>query len=684
MEKQYQASLFEDKIYEQWEKSGAFRPKADGKPFAIIMPPPNANDPLHVGHAMFVTVEDILIRYHRMKGDAALWLPGTDHAGIETQYVFEKKLQKEGKSRFDFDRDTLYKMIWDYVKKNSGVAIEQMKKLGASADWGRTKFTLDKDVVDFVLDTFIKLYHDGLIYRDFKLVNYCPHCGTAFSNLEINHQDETSKLYYVNYRLADNNESVAVATTRPETIFADVAIAINPKHKLAKKLKGKKVINPLTNKIMPIIEDTAVDPEFGTGMLKITPYHDQTDWEIWKRHETELDKPLAVIDFNGRMTEAAGKFKGLKASIARDQILSELSLDKVNDHYQNSVAKCYRCARTIEPLPLKQFFIKVKPLTQKVLDAIKKKEVLIYGPGREKILKHWLTNLEDWNIARQIVWGIRIPAWYQKDNPEDFIVSKTSPGKDFIQETDTFDTWFSSSQWPVVTLKTNRRGDFARFYPTSVMETGYDILPIWVMRMLLMGIYLTGKVPFKHVYLHGLVRDGLGQKMSKSKGNVLNPLDIVAKYGADALRIALVMSTTAGRDNAVGEDKIRGMRNLTNKIWNASRFVLEFLEESQAKKDDGGFLKKATSLVLSIGKNLDNLKIGLAAEQAYNEFWHWFCDEQIEAAKAGKISKQAMISGLKLMLVMLHPFVPFVTEAVWQQLPQTKDKLLISAAWPKP
>jgi len=684
MDKAYQADKFEDEIYRRWGKSGAFKPTKTGKPYTIIMPPPNANDPLHVGHAMFVTIEDILLRYHRMKGEAALWLPGTDHAGIETQFVFEKKLAKDGKSRFDFDRKTLYQMIWNYVQENSEVALSQMKKLGASADWNRTKFTLDKDVVDFVLDTFIKLYHDGLVYRDFKLVNYCTRCGTAFSNLEVNHQEEKNKLYYVKYKLTDD-DNITVATTRPETIFADIAIAINPKHQLAKKLKGKRAINPLTKIEMPIIEDRGVNLEFGTGMLKITPYHDQTDWEIWKRHEKELGKPQAVIDFNGRLTQAAGEFKGLKTQVAREAVIKNLDLEKIDENYRNSVGKCYRCGRTIEPLPLKQFFIKVKPLTQKALTALKKGEVNIYGNGHDKILKHWLVTLKDWNISRQIVWGIRLPVWYKRDS-DDFVVSKTSPGKNFIQDSDTFDTWFSSAQWPVATLKTNRNGDFDRFYPTNLMETGYDILPFWVMRMLMMGIYLTGKVPFKNVYLHGLVRDPKGQKMSKSKGNVLNPLDIVAKYGADALRMALVMSTTAGRDNAVGEDKIRGMRNLTNKVWNAARYIISSKDSPSLCKGesfDTTFKKELLQLIKVVTKQLDDLRPGLAAETIYHKFWHWFCDEKIEEAKQGKISRFSLLEGLRVFLKLLHPFVPFVTEAVWQQLPETQEKLLISSRWPK-
>ena len=693
MDKTYRADKFEDGIYRQWEKSGAFSPKNKGKPYCVIMPPPNANDPLHVGHAMFVTTEDIFIRYQRMLGKAALWLPGTDHAGIETQFVFEKKLAKEGKSRFDFDRKTLYQMIWDYVAKNSGVAIDQMKKLGASADWSRTKFTLDKDVVKFVLNTFQQLYDDGLVYRDLKLVNYCTHCGTAFSNLEINHVDKAEPLYFLKYG------PFTLATVRPETKFGDTAVAVHPKDKRYQKWIGKEIeVEGLTGKFkIKVIADSYVDPEFGTGVVKITPAHDPNDYQVWQRHKNEIPGPNQIIDFNGRLNAKAGKYQGLKVMAARKIIVDDLQkkglLTKIEASYSHAVSACYRCGRRIEPLPLAQFFIKVKALTKKVLAAMNKKQVKIYGPGREKILRHWLTILEDWNISRQIVWGITIPAWYcnKKTNDPDqcFVVSKDKPTKcpkcgatEFEAETDTFDTWFSSSQWPVVTLKTNQPKDFNRFYPTSVMETGYDILPIWVMRMLLLGIYLTGKVPFESVYLHGLVRDQKGQKMSKSQGNVLNPLDVVAKYGADALRMALVMSTTAGRDNAVGEDKIRGMRNLTNKIWNAARYILSNKENPSGVKDSP-FKKELLQIVNQVTKQLDDLKPGLAAETVYNQFWHWFCDQEIEEAKAGKISQPALLGGLRVFLKLLHPFVPFVTEAVWQQLPPTKEPLLINSQWPQ-
>ena len=689
MNKQYIHSQFEDAIYKKWEDSGGFRPKddKDAETYCIIMPPPNANDPLHVGHAMFVTIEDILIRYNRMRGKAVLWLPGTDHAGIETQFVFEKKLKKTGKSRFDYDRDTLYKMIWDYVDENSGVAVSQMKKLGASADWSRKKFTLDKDIVEMVTDTFIKMHQDGLVYRGLRLVNYCTHCGTAFSNLEVDHIERTTPLYYMKYG------PFVLATTRPETKFGDTGIMVHPNDKRYQKWVGKTVeVEGLAGKFsIKVIADPTVDMEFGTGVVKVTPAHDFKDFEVWQRHKDEIPGPKQVIGFDGKMTDLAGKYSGLKVGKAREAVVEDLMagglLEKIDDKYIHTVGVCYRCGSVIEPLPMKQFYIKVESLTKKVLKALKDKKVKIHGAGYDKILKHWLINLDDWNISRQIVWGIRMPIWYKKNsNKEDFVIAKTSPGKDYEQESDTIDTWFSSSQWPVVTLKTNRSNDFKKFYPTRVMETAYDILVFWVMRMLMMGLYVTNEVPFKDVYLHGLIRDEKGQKMSKSKGNVINPLEVIEKYGADALRMALVMSTTAGRDSNTGDSKIRGMRNLTNKIWNSARFVLEFLEENKEAGGDNEFLTNAKQLVTAVGVNIENLKIGFAAELAYNDFWHWFCDVKIEEAKEGKISKKAMVEGFKMMMIMLHPFVPFVTEAVWEEFRAKglvqSEELLMNSKWP--
>jgi len=688
MDKQYKPSQFEDKIYQKWEKSGAFQPEKKGEAYCIIMPPPNANDPLHVGHAMFVTLEDILIRYQRMRGKAALWLPGTDHAGIETQYVFEKRLKKQGKSRFDYDRKTLFKMIWDYVEENSKTIFEQMKKIGASADWERNKFTLDKDVVDLVLDTFVELWKDDKVYRDLQLVNYCTKCGTAFSNLEIKRVERKTPLYYMKYG------PFTLATVRPETKFGDTAIAVNPRDKRYKKWVGKEVeVEGLIDKFrIKVIADKAVDPEFGTGAVKVTPAHDVNDAEMGKRHGLEIKQ---VIGFDGKLNKKTGKYRGLKVMEARKKVVEDLKkkglVEKIDENYVHSVGCCYRCGTTIEPLPLFQFFIKVKPLTKKALKALNEGKVKIYGAGHDKVLRHWLENLKDWNISRQIVWGIQLPVWYCKEKKKScFVVSKEKPKKcdecgatEFTQETDTFDTWFSSAQWPWVTLKTTKKGDFERFYPTSVMETGYDILPFWVMRMLMMGIYKTGKVPFKKVYLHGLVRDEKGQKMSKSKGNVVDPLEVVEKYGADALRMSLVMSTTAGRDSATGEGKIRGMRNLTNKIWNAGRFVIMQEGKSSKAASDEKFRKTLRKVGQKVTKQLDDLKPGLAAETVYNEFWHWFCDKCIEESKKGKISQAALMEGLRVFLKLLHPFVPFVTETVWQELPETEEKLLIKAKWPE-
>ena len=705
MNKLYQHQEYEDKIYQAWEKSGGFGP-GKGKPFTIIMPPPNANDPLHIGHAMFVTVEDILIRYHRMRGEAALWLPGTDHAGIETQFVFEKKLAKEGKSRFDFEREILYQMIWDYVQENSEVAVEQMKKLGASADWSRFKFTLDPDIMDIVLQTFEQLYQDGLVYRDVRLVNYCTHCGTAFSELEVKHVERTTPLYYMRYG------PFTLATVRPETKFGDTAVAVNPKDKRYKDWVGKEVeIEGLMGKFkMRVIADSYVDRDFGTGVVKVTPAHDPNDFEIWQRHKQEIPGPKQVIGFDGKLNELTGKYAGLKVNEARKKIAEDLQtkglLEKVDENYKHSIGVCYRCGTVIEPLPLPQWFIRVRPLTEPVLRALKEKRVRIYGAGHDKILKHWLTNLKDWNISRQIVWGIRMPIWYCEK--EHVVVSREKPsecpecgGKELVQETDTFDTWFSSAQWPFATLMagdkrqvtSNKKSDFEKFYPTQVMETAYDILVFWVMRMLMMGLYKTGKVPFETVYLHGLIRDEKGQKMSKSKGNVINPLDVMKVYGADALRMALVIRSTPGSDKNVGEKDIEAMRNLTNKIWNAGRYIIGRISNSQFSisnefSNDSIFKEKLNQIIKEVTRQLEDMRIGLAAETVYNEFWHWFCDEAIESNKKQVTSDKVLAEGLVIFLKLLHPLVPFVTEAVWRELREKglvnrdESKILMLSLWP--
>lgn len=739
MDSRYNHLEHEDRIYGLWEKAHAFNPDtyaaktAGHQPFTIIMPPPNANDPLHIGHAMFVALEDTMIRFHRMRGDDTLWLPGTDHAGIETQFVFEKKLKKTGQSRFNFDRKTLYQMIWDYVQENSGVAVNQMKKLGASADWSRFTFTLDPDVISTVLDTFIRLRNDGLVYRAQQLVNFCTHCGTSYSELEVNYVDRTDPLYYVKYPFVDEpSKFITVATVRPELIFVDTHLAVHPKDAKNKHLIGQQVLNPVTDQPMTIIADEFVDPAFGTGIVKLSPAHDPHDFQVAQKHP---DMPLNVgLGFDGKITPMGGKYAGMRVEPARAEVVQDLTqkglIDQVKSDYSHRVGTCYRCGRTIEPLLRPQFFIKVEPLVKPVLSALDRGEITILGAGYDKILRHWLTHLRDWNISRQIVWGIRIPVWYPVSGNEDnlvvsfidnqgtyhqgalgqwlseFSLAEIKEGlqqvlaldaitqyevaleeptdQDYLPETDTFDTWFSSGQWPVATLQNTQPGDFDRFYPTSVMETGYDILPFWVMRMLLLGYFLTDKPPFTDVYLHGLVRDGRGLKMSKSKGNVVNPLDMVAQYGADALRMALVIRSTPGLDKSIGEGDFKAMRNLTNKIWNAARFVITREDMGKPGENDDITREKLQHVAAAVTQQLQDLKIGLAAETVYNEFWHWYCDECIEAAKAGRISQAVLIEGLVTLLKLLHPFTPFVTEAVWQELPQDwrGADLLIATDWP--
>ncbi len=744
MDKRYQHQDHEQKIYDLWEKAAAFNPDSENqpakksentKPFCILMPPPNANDPLHMGHAIFVALEDIMVRYHRMLGDDTLWLPGTDHAGIETQFVFEKKLKKEGKSRFDFDRQTLYQKIWDYVQENSDVAVEQIKKIGASADWSRFKFMLDKDIVKIVTETFKELADQDLVYRDMRLVNYCTHCGTGFSELEINHVERKSPLYYMKYG------PFTLATTRPETKFGDTAVAVHPEDERYQEYIGKEVeVEGLNGNFkLRVIADEYVDPEFGTGVVKITPSHDFNDFEVWQRHQDEIPGLKQAIDYRGHMTDLAGPYAGMYLKKARREVVKDLEekglMVKIDDNYKHNIGTCYRCGTVIEPLPLPQFFIKVKPLTKIVLAALDKGEVKIHGAGHDKILKHWLENLKDWNISRQIVWGIQMPIWYSIENQDihvgfinqnnervegylkdvldlytgkysfkevseglqelrapieaKYTISPTPPGDNYLQETDTFDTWFSSAQWPYTTLMTNQENDFKRFYPTSVMETGYDILPFWVMRMLMMGFHKTNEAPFKDVYLHGLVRDSKGQKMSKSKGNVVNPLEIISQYGADALRMALVIRSSAGLDKSIGDGDFRAARNFTNKLWNATRFIIMSDEKDNSGSDDKKYLEKLESITTEVTKQLNDFKIGLAAETLYNEFWHWFCDECIEKAKLGEISKEALIKGLTTFLKLLHPFIPFVTETIWQNLreedlilDENNHQLLALSNWP--
>ena len=726
MKKVYDHQKIEKQIYRLWEKSGYFNPdklplrQAQGKPFTIIMPPPNANDPLHIGNAVFVTLEDLMIRYERMKGKKALWLPGTDHAGFETQIVFEKKLAQEGRSRFSFSREEFFKLVWAYTQKNKKIIRQQLKKLGASCDWSREKFTLDKDIIKVVYQTFEKLWQDSLLYRGQRIVNYCPKHQTAFSDLEVKYQEEKSKLYYIRYDFVkDKTKSITVATTRPETIPGDIAIAVNPKDKRYKNIINEFVIEPITQRQIPIISDKRVEIEFGTGALKITPAHDALDFEIGKDHHLETRQTL---NFDGKFNELAGSLKDLKVSEARQKAIEIL---KNNNHlineedYIHEVGHCYKCGTIIEPMIMDQWFVAVnkpfgktkKSLKELAVSAVKTKKIKIIPKHFEKIFFHWMNNLKDWNISRQIYWGIQLPVWYCQDQKNDLCRSQQGiiitrgkkplkcpycGSKNLEQDKDVLDTWFSSGQWPFATLIANRKKDFRTFYPTDVMETAWDILFFWVARMIMLGIYQTGKVPFKTVYLHGLVRDKDRQKMSKSKGNAIDPLAVTELYGTDALRMALIIGNTAGNDIIISEEKIRGYRNFANKIWNASRFILMNLQGFDGKKPtlkphDKKILKDLEKTEKKISSYLDNYRFSLAGETLYHYFWHTFADKIIEEMKMrikeGKETKAAQYLLIKILidsLKILHPFMPFVTEAIWQKLPEhsRKEKILMIAKWP--
>jgi len=692
MESKYTPSQHEQKLSALWEKKGYFRTVDDPKkkPFSIILPPPNANANLHLGHAMMV-YEDIMIRYHKLLGENTAWIYGTDHAGIETQFVFEKHLQKEGKSRFDFERPVLFQMILDFVKQNKNTMQEQLQKLGFGLDYSVPKFPMDEDIVHIVYTTFQKLFDDGLVYRAKRLVNYCISCGTSFSDLEVEYSEKEGSLWSIRYPLAKGTGSIVVATTRPETLLGDTGIAVHPKDKRYKDLVGTYAIVPLVGREIPIVADESVDQEFGTGAVKVTPAHDHIDWETGQRHGLAS---IQVIGTDGKMTADAGVYAGLSISKAREAVLASLKekgllLDEKK--HVHRVGKCYRCKRVIEPLPKEQWFIRIKPLAKRAIESVKKGEVVLYPKRFKRELIRILDNFIDWNVSRQIVWGIRIPAYRcQRSGTEDsaasWFVSVTKPEKchvcgvcEFKQDEDTFDTWFSSGQWPFVTLMTSGEALYKRFYPTSVMETGHDILRAWVARMLMLGLHITGKVPFKTVFLHGLVRDKHGQKMSKSKGNVVNPLDVIHTFGADVLRASLVFETKEGSDVVLTDEKMIGMRNFGNKLWNIGRFIhmnkmgekdVQVNNEEDQKKIEK-LKKEFEGVKKKFHKNMEAYKFGQVLGDLHAFLWHRFADIYIEelkeAMKNGNIEVLSTLETVYLeSMQMLHPFIPFETEALWQ------------------
>jgi len=702
MDKVYDHKQVEEKIYKAWEEKGYFKPEINpnGKPYCIMLPLPNANGSLHLGHGMF-TVEDILIRYHRMKGDSALWLPGTDHAGIETQFVFEKKLRTEGKSRLDFDQETLYKMIWDYVEENRGTIEKQLKKLGLSLDWSREKYPLNPEIVKLVYKTFKKMFDDKIAYRGYRLVNYCTFDGTSFSDLEVVHEDRTSALYYIKYG------PLVLATTRPETKFGDTAVAVHPSDKRYKEYVGKELeIETVLGKAkIKVIADESVDPNFGTGVVKITPAHDFNDFETGKRHNLPMKQ---VIGFDGKMNHFAGKFEGMYIKQARKAIVEEMQakglIEKIDENYQNRVGLCYKCKNILEPLPLEQWFVRVDGLKKKAIDVVKNGEIKITPKSFENIYFQWMENLRDWNISRQIVWGIRIPAWKNKKTGEWMVTEGNVPeGEDWEQDKDTFDTWFSSGQWPFVTLKTSQPGDFEKFYPTAVLETAADILKAWVSRMIMLGIYITGEIPFKHVLLHGMITDPLGKKMSKSKGNVVNPLELIDQYGADSVRFALIYGNATGSDQALSYPKLEAARKFANKLWNMARFIemqakdnnisMDQVGKSLKIKTDGSGIKgqgeqeiylDTIKLVDTVTKQINRYQFNFGIENLYHFIWHTLADKYIEYVKSSKDKDNSLLVLLdvyRTCLKLLHPFMPFITEEIYAKLYGGEGDLIISQ-WP--
>lgn len=714
MDKVYDQTKAEAKWYKFWEENGFFSPEInpEGEPYTIILPPPNANANLHFGHAMF-TLEDILIRYQRMRGKAALWLPGSDHAGFETQVVFEKHLAAEGKSRFDYDRTTLYKMIWEFVHENKGNMESQLRRLGFSVDWTREKFTLDEDIVKVVYKTFKKLFDDNLAYRANRLVNYCTKDGTSFSDLEVVSEEKEGQLYHIKFPLKKGG-FITIATTRPETIVGDVAVMVNPDDTRYRDLIGETVILPIVNREVPLIADEYVDMEFGTGAVKVTPAHDFNDFEIAKKHN--LTHP-PIIGFNGKMQNVPEFLEGLYVKQAREVILQKLEelslLEEIKPH-KMVIKKCYKCGMIIEPLPLEQWYIKIEPLAKKALDAVKSGKIKIYPQNFESIYFNWMENIKDWNISRQIVWGIQIPAWRCKGCNKWTVTEGETPDKcsncssfSIDRDQDTFDTWFSSGQWPYATLQTTKEGDFEKFYPTSVMETGRDILFFWVARMIMLGIYATDKVPFKHILLHGMVLDPLGKKMSKSKGNVVNPMEIADQYGADAARMALIFGVATGHDQALSYQKLEAMRKFTNKLWNIGRFIefqietnkfqpsyitLEELNKNDLHKEERDMLSETQEVVKDITNYLESYQFNLAAERLYEYMWHSIADNDIERIKRsiqtnnGKTEEtelmfNILVNVFRTCLELLHPFMPFLTEELWQRLPH-KEKSIMISQWP--
>jgi valyl-tRNA synthetase len=704
--KAYEPGKIEKKLYDFWLQQGYFTPKIDPnkKPFVIIMPPPNVTGELHLGHALTATLEDIMVRWHRMKGEPTLWLPGTDHAGIATQVVVEQQLAKQGQTKEEIGRENFTKLTWEWANKRRENIRYQHQLLGASCDWARERFTLDEGPSKAVRTAFIRLYNKGLIYRGERMINWCPRCQTALSDLEVEHKYIVGHLYYIRYPLAESEGFVTVATTRPETFLGDTAVAVNPDDERYKNLIGKSVTLPIIDREIPIIADDAVDTSFGTGALKITPAHDPTDFEVAQRHNLPL---VDIMNSDATMNENAGPYQGLERFACRDKVLADLKdkklLEKI-EPYSHSVGHCGRCQTMIEPKVSLQWFVQTQPLARAAIAAVKDGTVTIIPERFARIYFDWMVNIRDWCISRQLWWGHRIPVWYCQDCGK-LTVSVDEPSacthcgsKQIIQDPDVLDTWFSSALWPHSTLGWPEETDDLRyFYPGSIMETGYDILFFWVARMIMMGLEDTGEIPFRTVYLHGLIRDEIGEKMSKLRGNVINPAEAINKYGVDALRFALTTGTSPGNDINLGRSKLESSRNFVNKLWNATRFILQSLDaerlEVQATElqtqriEDQWIDSQLNRLVKNVTGLMEDFQFGEAEQQVYDFVWSKFCDWYIEIAKIRLRSQLTpsplpfLVNTLEKSLRLLHPFMPFVTEELWQSLKQRlPDKDQIQAS----
>lgn len=699
----YEPKKVEDKWYKFWESKGYFHaePSKNSIPYCIVIPPPNVTGSLHMGHALNNTLQDILIRLKRMKGFNTLWMPGTDHAGIATQFVVERQLAAKGISKEAIGREAFIKKIWEWKKESGDIIINQLKRLGASCDWARERFTMDPGLSRAVREVFVGLYEKGLLYREDYIVNWCPRCRTALSDLEVEHESVSGKLYYIKYPFKEYTGEITVATTRPETMLGDTAVAVHPEDERYKKYIGRIVILPLVGREMPVITDSYVDPKFGTGALKITPAHDANDFLIGQRHKLAQVK---VIDEDAKMSAQAGKWAGMDRDECRKEIVIALNnnghLVKIED-YPGSIGLCYRCRTAVEPNLSMQWFVKTKPLAEPAIEAVRNGRVRIIPKVWENTYFEWMENIRDWCISRQIWWGHRIPVWYCNDcgeinvSRDDITECKKCSSNNIKQDTDVLDTWFSSALWPFSTLGwPDQTGELKFYYPTSVLVTAFDILFFWVARMIMMGLKFMGDVPFNDVYIHALIRDMEGQKMSKSRGNVIDPLDMMDKYGTDAFRFALTAFAAQGRDIRMSEERIEGYRNFSNKIWNAARFILSNLDgydrdvvnklSPQKSLADKWIIWRFNHTVKKVNESIDEYKFNEVAQVLYQFLWHEFCDWYIELSKIDLnkkedyekriITQHTLINIYSNSMKLLHPIMPFITEEIWQKLPKSDEQ----------